>query len=103
MQWKTPTSPKMKKPRISKSQVRAMIVFFIRRVIMNDEGQTVIQKYYLTKLREQVRKKGLEEWKSRIWYQENMPAHVVLSVNFKPISAFLCSNLPYQFTRFDPL
>jgi hypothetical protein len=52
MHWKTPTSPRMKKARMSKSKVKAMmIVFFdIRDVIMIEwapEGQTVNQKYYL--------------------------------------------------------
>jgi hypothetical protein len=59
MHWKTPTSLIMKKARMSKSKVKAMmIVFFdIRGVIMIEwvpEGQTVNQEHYLevlTKLR----------------------------------------------------
>jgi hypothetical protein len=61
----------MKKARMSKSKVKAMMtVFFdIGGSIMIEwvpEGQTVNQKYYLevlTKLREGVRKKRLEMWK----------------------------------------
>jgi hypothetical protein len=60
MHWKTPTSPRMKKARMSKSKVKAMMIvlFNIRGAIMNEfvlEGQTPNQKYYLevlTKLRE---------------------------------------------------
>jgi hypothetical protein len=52
MHWKTPTSPRMEKARMSKSKVKAvMIVFFdIRDVIMIEwvpESQTVNQKYCL--------------------------------------------------------
>jgi hypothetical protein len=73
MHWKTPTSPRMKTTKMSKSKVKAiMIVFFnIRGVIMIElvpEGQTVNQKYYLevlTELRERVRKKRPELWKKK--------------------------------------
>jgi hypothetical protein len=52
MHWKTPISPRMKKVRMSKSKVKAMIIVFfnIRGVIVIEwvpEGQTVNQKYYL--------------------------------------------------------
>jgi hypothetical protein len=83
--WKTSTSPRMKKARMSKSKAKAMmIVFFnIRDVIMIEwvpEGQTVNQKYYLevlTKLRERVRKKRPELWKNKSWilHKDNAPAH----------------------------
>jgi hypothetical protein len=60
MHWKTPTSPRMKKARMSRLKVKAMmIVFFdMRGVIMIDwvpAGQAVTQKYcleVLTKLQE---------------------------------------------------
>jgi hypothetical protein len=52
MHWKTPTSLRMKKVRMSKSNVKAMMIvcFNSRGVIMTEwvpEGQTVNQKYYL--------------------------------------------------------
>jgi hypothetical protein len=73
MHWKTPTSPRMKKARMSKSKVKAMmIVFFdIRGTIMIEwvpEVQTVNQKYYLeflTNLQERVGKKRLELYKKK--------------------------------------
>jgi hypothetical protein len=63
----------MKKARMSKSKVKAMMVIFfdIRGVIMIQlipEGQTVNQKYYLEvlfKLRERVRNKRPELWKKK--------------------------------------
>jgi hypothetical protein len=80
----------MKKARMSKSKVKAMMVVFfdIRRVIMIEwisEGQTVNQKYnleVLTKLRERVRKKRPELWKKKPWilHQVNAPAHNTLAV-----------------------
>jgi predicted nucleotidyltransferase len=83
MHWKTPTSPRMKKVRMSKSKVKAMMIVFldIRGVIMIrwvPESQTFNQKYYLevlTKVQEQVRKK-----KSWILHQDNAPAHNALAV-----------------------
>jgi hypothetical protein len=51
MHWKTPTSPRMKKARMSNLKVKAMIVFFdIRGVIVIEwvpKGQMVNRKYYL--------------------------------------------------------
>lgn len=52
MHWKTPASPRMKKARMSKSRVKAMLIVFfdIKGVIMTEwvpEGQTVNQKYYI--------------------------------------------------------
>nr|CAH7751414.1 unnamed protein product [Callosobruchus chinensis] len=65
MHWKTQSSPRMKKARMSKSKLKAMLIIFfdVRGVIMVEwvpQGQTVNQKYYievLEKLRERVRKK----------------------------------------------
>jgi histone-lysine N-methyltransferase SETMAR len=90
MHWKTPSSLRMKKGRMSKTKVNGMmIVFFdIRGVIRIEwvpEGQTVNQKYYLevlTKLRERVMKEKLELWKKKSWilHQDNAPAHNALAV-----------------------
>jgi hypothetical protein len=80
----------MKKAKISKLKVKAMmIVFFdVRGVIMIEwvpEGQTVNQKHYLeflTKLREQVRKKRPELWKKKLWilHQDNAPVYNALAM-----------------------
>lgn len=90
MHWKTPESPRMKKARMSKSKLKAMLIVFfdINGIIMIDwvpEGQTVNQKYYkevLIKLRERVRKKRPDLWKNGSWilHQDNAPAHNALSV-----------------------
>jgi hypothetical protein len=58
--WKTPTSPRMKKAKMRKLKVKAMMIIFfnIRGSVMIEwisEGQTVNKDYYLevlTKLRE---------------------------------------------------
>lgn len=90
MHWKTQSSPRMKKARMSKSKLKAMLIVFfdVRGVIMVEwvpEGQTVNQKYYievLEKLRERVRKKRPDMWKNNSWilHQDNAPAHNALSV-----------------------
>jgi predicted nucleotidyltransferase len=85
MHWKTPTSPRMKNARVSKSKVKArMAVFFtIRGIIMIEwvpESQTVNQNYYL-EAQEQVSKKRPELWKnSWILLQDNAPPHNTLVV-----------------------
>jgi hypothetical protein len=69
----TPNSQKLKKTRLRKLQMKAMmIVFFgIRGAIMIEgvlEDQTINQKYYLevlSKLRERERKKEPELWKEK--------------------------------------
>jgi histone-lysine N-methyltransferase SETMAR len=90
MHWKTPTSPRMKKARMRKSKLKAMLIVFfdIGGIIMTEwvpEGQTVNQTYYkevLIKLRERVRKKRPDLWKNDAWilHQDNAPAHNALSV-----------------------
>jgi hypothetical protein len=51
MHWKTPASPRMKRARMSKSQVKAIFDFLdIRGVILMEwvpGGQTINQKHYL--------------------------------------------------------
>jgi histone-lysine N-methyltransferase SETMAR len=87
MHWKSPSSPRQKKARHSKSKFKAlMIVFFdIRGIVHVDwvpEGQTVNQAYYkevLTGLRERMRRRP-EMWKNGSWvlHQNNAPAHNAL-------------------------
>jgi len=90
MHWKSPSSPRQKKARQSKSKFKAMmIVFFdIRGIVHVDwapECQTVNQVYYkevLTNLRERVRRRRPEMWKNGSWvlHQDNALAHNALSV-----------------------
>lgn len=90
MHWKSPSSPRAKKARMSKSKFKAMlIVFFDIHGIVNlhwvPEGQTINQHYYLhvlAELRERIRKKRPELWKDKSWvlHQDNAPAHSALSV-----------------------
>lgn len=90
MHWKSPSSPRQKKARMSKSKFKAMmIVFFDIRGIVYvhwvPEGQTVNQHFYievLKALRERVRKRRPDLWKTKSWilHQDNAPAHSALSV-----------------------
>jgi histone-lysine N-methyltransferase SETMAR len=89
MQWKTPSSPRPKKARMSPSKFKAMLIVFfdIQGIVMAEwvpSGQTVNQYYYievLKKLRERVRKKRPDLWRDGwILHQDNAPAHNALSV-----------------------
>ena len=68
MQWKSTSSPRPKKTRMSRSKFKAMLIVFfdIQGVVIAEwipSGQTVNQQYYnevLMKLREHVRRKRLE-------------------------------------------
>ena len=89
MHWKSPSSPRKKKARQSKSKFKAMmIVFFdiwgIVHVDWVPEGQTINQVYkeVLTNLREWVRRRRPEMWKNGSWvlHHDNTPAHNALSV-----------------------
>jgi len=69
MHWKSPSLPRQKKARQSKSKFKAMMIFFfsdirgIVHVAWVPEGQTVNQVYYkevLTNLRERVKEEDLK-------------------------------------------
>jgi hypothetical protein len=84
------------------------IVFFnIRGVIMIawlPEGQTVNQKYYLevlTKLRELVRKKGLELWKKESWILDQYHATANNALAVKQFLADKCIPV-LQHTLYSP-
>ena len=90
MHWKSPSSPRQKKARQSKSKFKVMMIVFsdIRGIVHVDwvpESQTINQVYYkevLTNLREWVRRRRPEMWKNGSWvlHQDNAPAHNALSV-----------------------
>jgi len=71
-QWKTPTSPRPKKKRQVRSNVKTMLIVFcdVRGIVHWEfvpPGQTVNQEFYLEvlrQLRENVRRKCPELWRS---------------------------------------
>ncbi|KAL4131595.1 hypothetical protein QTP88_008888 [Uroleucon formosanum] len=89
-QWKTKFSPRPKKARQVRSSVKTMlIVFFDIEGIVHYEfvphGQTVNQVFYkdvLMRLREKIRKKCPEKWRTETWFlhHDNAPAHSALSI-----------------------
>lgn len=89
-QWKTANSPRPKKCRQVRSNIKAMlIVFFDFFGLVHYEfvptGQTINQVFYkqvLERLREKVRRKRPEVWKSKSWFlhHDNAPAHSALSI-----------------------
>jgi histone-lysine N-methyltransferase SETMAR len=89
MHWKTPSSPRLKKARQSKSKFKAMLIVFfdIKGVLLEEwvpDGATVNQHYYkqvLETLRERVRRKRPQLWENGfILHQDNAPSHSALSV-----------------------
>lgn len=89
-QWKTPASPRPKKARQVKSNVKTMLIcFFDVRGVVHMEfvppGQTVNQAFYLEvlkRLRNSVRQKRPDLWETKEWFfhHDNAPAHAALSV-----------------------
>ena len=114
MHWKSPSSPRQKKARLSKSKFKAMMIFFfsgIRGIAHVDwvpEGQTVNQVYYkevLTNLRERVRRRRPEMSKNGSWvfHQDNAPAHNALSVKtlLTKHKITMLEHLPYSPDHFQ--
>ena len=89
-QWKSPGSPRPKKARMQKSQVKVMLItFFDHQGIVHHEyvphDQTVNQHFYtevLTRMMAKIRHKRRELWVSNTWilHHDNAPAHAALSV-----------------------
>lgn len=89
-QWKTPASPRPKKIRQVRSNVKTMLIcFFDIQGIVHREfvprGQTVNQEFYLgvlKRLRERVRRTRPELWRSGEWliHHDNAPAHTALRI-----------------------
>ena len=89
-QWKSPTSPRPKKARQSKSKVKVMLITFIdvRSIVHSEflpQGQTINQQVYKEILRlllRPVREKRRELWQDKSWllHHDNAPAHNALSI-----------------------
>lgn len=89
-QWKTSSSPRPKKARQVKSNIKAMLICFfdVRGVVHSEfvpQGQTVNQAFYLEvlkRLRNSLRRKRPDLWQSGDWFfhHDNAPAHTALSV-----------------------
>ena len=89
-QWKSVSSPRPKKPRMQRSQVKVMLItFFDHQGMVHHEfvpqGQTVNQHLYkevLTRLVNKIRQKRKASWAGKTWilYHDNASAHTALSV-----------------------
>nr|CAH7754411.1 unnamed protein product [Callosobruchus chinensis] len=89
-QWMTPGSPRPKKARQVKSNIKTLLIcFFDCRGVVHAEfvptGHTVNQQFYLEvlkRLREKIRKKRADLWRTGDWFfhHDNAPAHTALSV-----------------------
>lgn len=89
-QWVGKNSPRPKKARMSRSNMKVMfIVFFDYCGVIHQEfvpqGQTVNKEFYvevLRRLREDVRRKRPELWKNKNWvlHHDNAPSHSSLLV-----------------------
>ena len=89
-QWKSASSPRPKKARMQRSQVKDMLItFFDHHGLVHHEfvpqGQTVNQLFYkevLTRLINKICQKRRASWaqKTLILHHDNAPAHTALSV-----------------------
>jgi len=93
MQWKTQNSPGLKKARMSRSQIKTMIVYFFdhKGIVPYEfiaQGQTVNQQCYLevwTRLQECVRRKRPRLWPDKwILHHDNAHVHDALRVRKFP-------------------
>jgi len=84
-QWKHPSSPRPKKARQVRSNVKVLLTVFLdsREVVHHEytaQGQTITKEYYkgvLCRLRNAVRHKRPDLWTAKTWklHQDNAPAH----------------------------
>lgn len=89
MEWHTPTSPRPKKARMSKSKIKCMLMcFFDSQGIVHKEfvppGQTVNQHFYrqvLERLRKRVMRVRPNIKNSWVLHHDNAPCHTAISVN----------------------
>lgn len=107
-QWKSPTSPRPKKARQSRSNVKTLLtVFFDSQGVVHHEflpqGCTVNQNYYgavLRRLRESIRRKRPERWRSGkfLLHHDNAPSHNALSIRkfLAEVSMTVVPHPPYS-------
>jgi len=106
-QWKSPSSPRAKKARQSRSNIKVMmiVVFDLDGIVRTEfvpRNTTVNSEYYkglLERLRNDVRRKRPEKWaKGFILHHDNAPCHTSLLVrqflSYKNITA--CPHPPYS-------
>jgi histone-lysine N-methyltransferase SETMAR len=89
-QWKSPSSPRPKKPRMSCSSTKTLLIVFsdIRGILHREfvsQCQTVNTKFYcevLQCLREKIRRKRLDLWCTKNWilHDDNAPCHGALLI-----------------------
>ena len=89
-QWKSPTSPRPKKARQSKSKVKVMLITFfgVTGIVHSEflpQGQTINQQVYKEILRlllRSAREKRRELWQDKSWllHQDNAPADNALNI-----------------------
>jgi len=89
-QWKTPSSPRPKKIRQLRPNVKTMLICFfdILGIVYREfvpRGQTVNQEFYLgvlKRLRDRVRRTRPELWRTGKWliHHDNTPAHTALRI-----------------------
>jgi len=87
-QWKSPGSPRPKKARQLRSNIKSMLIcFFEQKGIVHKEfvppGQTFNAAFYvevLKRLRENVRRKRSDQWRNNTWlfHHDNAPTHAAL-------------------------
>ena len=119
-QWKSVSSPRPKKDRMQRLQVKAMLItFFDHQGMVHHEfvsqGQTVNQHFYkevLTGLVNKICQKRRASWAGKTWilHHDNVPAHTALSVkqflglerNHRVASSTLFAGLsPLRFLSFS--
>jgi len=90
-QWSTSSSPRAKKARQVNSNIKTMLISFfdIDELVRHEfipTGQTVNKEFYKTvlhRLRDAVRRRRPEKWRSDNWilHHENAPAHRAVTSN----------------------
>ena len=103
-QWKTASSPRPKKARQVKPNVKKMLIaFFNIDGLVHHEyvhrGQTVNKEFYKTvlqRLRDALRRHGPEKWRSGSWilHHDNAPAHRAVTTN-EFLAKYNIPSLPY--------
>ena len=84
LERKSPTSPRSKKARMSKSKVKVILIAIVHKEFL-PQGQTTNQHIYkdvLWRLMRSVREKRQELWNEKSWvlHHDNAPSHSALSI-----------------------